>query len=576
MKRLIPVLVAIVLIFIIAAGAFGSKIIDRYSYSKEYADLDEYFGIRQADDVPIILQDEQIEEHARIWDNTCYFDFATVHKYFNDRFYEDKQEGLLIYTTPDTIITAKIGSSEYSTSHGEESDVGYVISRYEGDVLYVAADYVKQYANFSYELFTQPYHMQVYTEWNERQVADINKDTQVRYQGGIKSNILTQAALGDTVIILEEMENWTKVKTQDAFIGYVENKRLSDIRSETPEAVTDYTEPEYTSISRDGKINLAWHAIYSVAGGDALKEILAPTKGVNVISPTWFILSDNDGNFTSLASKDYVNTAHEMDLEVWGLISNISDTITVDMYEVLSKTSKRTYLIDQLIETALEYELDGINIDFEDIGVDTGEAFIEFIRELSIPCREKGIVLSVDNYVPMGYNTYYHRGEQGVVADYVIIMGYDEHHGNSEEAGSVASIDFVENGIANTVAEVPASKVINAIPFYTRIWETSGSSLTSQVVGMGMAREYVSNHSIEVNWDEETCQNYGEYQSDSGRIQVWLEDDDSIQVKLNIMDEYKIAGVAEWRLGLEEPSVWTVIEGYINQEQKVETQTESN
>lgn len=566
MKKFIPVLVAIVLILIIGASAFGAKIIDRYSYSKEYADLEQYYGITGADDVPIILQDEQIEEHARVWDNVCYFDFATVHKYFNDRFYEDKQESLLLYTTPDTIIRTQIGSSVYSTSQNESNDTGYVISRYEGDILYVAADYVKQYANFSYELFVQPYHMQVYTEWNERQMADIGKDTQVRYQGGIKSDILTQVAQGDTVVILEEMEKWTKVKTQDAFIGYVENKRLENWRNEKPEPVTDYKEPEYTSISREGKINLAWHAIYSTAGNDTLSEALASTKGVNVISPTWFVLSDNDGNFTSFASKDYVEKAHEMGLEVWGLISNISDTITVDMYEVLSKTSKRTYLIDQLIETAAEYELDGINIDFEDIGVDTGEAFIEFIRELSIPCRAKGIVLSVDNYVPMGYNNYYHRKEQGVVADYVIIMGYDEHHGNSEEAGSVASIDFVENGIANTIAEVPAEKVINAIPFYTRIWETSGSTLSSQVVGMGMAREYVANHSIEVNWDEVTCQNYGEYQSGNSRIQVWLEDDESIQVKLNVMDEYKIAGVAEWRLGLEEPSVWTVIEEYVNKQ----------
>ena len=564
MKRFIPVLVAIVLILIIAASAFGSKIVDRYSYSREYADLEQYYGITGADDVPIILQDEQIEEHARIWDNTCYFDFATVHKYFNDRFYEDKQESLLLYTTPDTIIRTQIGSSVYSTSRNESNDIGYVISRYEGDVLYVAADYVKQYANFSYELFTQPYHMQVYTEWNERQIADIGKDTQVRYQGGIKSDILTQVVQGDTVVILEEMEKWTKVKTRDAFIGYVENKRLENWRNETPQPVTDYKEPEYASISREGKVNLAWHAIYSTAGNDTLSEVLASTKGVNVISPTWFVLSDDDGNFTSFASKEYVEKAHEMDLEVWGLISNISDTITVDMHEVLSKTSKRTYLIDRLIETASEYELDGINIDFEDIGVDTGEAFIEFIRELSIPCRAQGIVLSVDNYVPMGYNNYYHRKEQGVVADYVIIMGYDEHHGNSEEAGSVASIDFVENGIVNTIAEVPAEKVINAIPFYTRIWETSGSTLSSQVVGMGMAREYVSNHSIEVNWDEVTCQNYGEYQSGNSRIQVWLEDDESIRVKLNVMDEYKIAGVAEWRLGLEEPSVWTVIEEYVN------------
>lgn len=564
MKKIIPALVAIVLILIIAASAFGTKIIEKYSYSKERANLEEYFGVMGAGDVPIILQDEKIEEHARMIDNVCYFDFATVHKYFNDRFYEDKIEGLLLYTMPDTIMRSEIGTADYQFSNGEKYNDGYVISRYEGDKLYVAVDFVKKYANFSYDLFTDPYHMQIDTEWNERQAADITKDTQVRYQGGIKSDILTDVKEGDTVIILEEMDTWSKVKTRDSYIGYVENKRLSEKYTEIPVPVTDYVEPVYASISKDFKINMAWHAIYSMGGNDTLTEALSATQGVNVISPTWFILTGTEGDFTSLASKDYVDKAHGMGLEVWALISNISETETVDMYELLSRTSSRTRLIEQLIQTALEYDLDGINIDIEDIGVDTGEAYIEFIRELSIPCRANGIVLSVDNYVPKGYNNYYHRGEQGVVADYVIIMGYDEHHGNSEEAGSVASINFVDDGIARTVEEVPPEKVINAIPFYTRIWETNGSSITSQVVGMDMANEYIANHGIEVRWDETTCQNYGEYQSGNSYFQVWLEDAESIKVKLNVMNNYHIAGVAEWRLGLENPSVWGTIAEYVN------------
>ncbi|MCM1386570.1 MAG: glycosyl hydrolase family 18 protein [Bacillus sp. (in: Bacteria)] len=563
MKKMIPVLVAIVLIIVIAAAGFGAIVIEKYSYSNERADLDEYFGVAGADDVPIILQDERIEEHAKIWDNTCYFDFATVHLYFNDRFYEDRQEGLLLYVLPDSIVRTQIGSSAYTTGDMTE-DAGYVISRYEGDVLYVAADFVKKYANFSYELFTQPYHMQVYTEWNERQAADITKDTQVRYQGGIKSDILTDVAKGDSVIILEEMENWTKVKTRDAYIGYVENKRLSEKYTESPVAVSDYVEPEIAGNTRDYKINLAWHAIYAMGGNDTLKAVLAPTQSVNVISPTWFVLTGNEGDYTSLASKEYVNTAHDMGLEVWALISNITESETIDMYELLGRTSSRTKLIDNLIATALEYDLDGINIDFESISVDAGEAFIEFIRELSIPCRANGIVLSVDNYVPKGYNTFYHRKEQGVFADYVIIMGYDEHHGSSTEAGSVASINYVEEGIAKTLEEVAPEKVINAIPFYTRIWETNGTEVTSQSVSMEMAEEYLANHAVVAQWDEVTCQNYGEYQSGNSYFQVWLEDEESIKVKLNVMENYHIGGVAEWRLGLEKPIVWEVIADYMN------------
>ena len=563
MKKVIPVLIAIVLIIVVAAVGFGAKIVEKYSYSKERADLTEYFGITGSDDVPIIMQDERIEEHAKLIDGVCYFDFATVHKYFNDRFYEDKKEGLLLYAMPNVIVTNIIGtqSVQGGAAAGERE---YVVSRYEGDILYVAVDYVKEYANFSYTLYTEPNHMQIYTEWNERQTAAITKDTQVRYQGGIKSDILTDVSEGDKVIILEEMETWTKVKTEDSFIGYVENKRLSEQTTEAPTPVTDYVEPVYASNTRDHKINLAWHAVASAAGNDTLAESMAGVKSVNVISPTWFSLSDNEGNFTSFATQSYVTKAHNMGLEVWGLIDNFSNE-GVDTYEILSGTSTRSYLIDGLINTALEYGLDGINIDFENISLDAGEPFVEFIRELSIPCREHGIVLSVDNYVPMGYTDHYNRKEQGIVADYVIIMGYDEHYKGSATAGSVASIDFVDNGIANTIAQVPAEKVINAIPFYTRIWETKGTAVDSQAVGMELAQQYIQDHKITTEWDEQTCQNYGEYQSGGSYYQVWLEDADSIRVKLNVMQKYGIAGVAEWKLGFEVDSIWDVIEEYMNQ-----------
>lgn len=563
MKKVIPVLIAIVLIIVVAVAGFGAKLLNKYSYSKERADLTEYFSITGSDDVAVILQDEQIEERARLWDGVCYFDLATVHKYFNDRFYEDKKEGLLLYTLPDAVVSTLIGSTSVSVG-GDGSSRDYVIARYEGETLYIAADFIKEYTNFSYDLYTEPNHMQVYTEWSERQVATVSKDTQVRYQGGIKSDILTDVSKGDQVIVLEQMETWSKVKTKDAFIGYVENKRLGELTAETPVPVTDYEEPVYESNTRDYEINLAWHGVSGIAGNDTLEALMANTKSVNVISPTWFTLSDNEGNFSSFASQDYVDKAHAMGLEVWALVGNV-ESQDVSMYEVLAGTSVRTHLIDGLIETALQYDLDGINIDFENIGLDAGEPFIEFIRELSIPCREHGIVLSVDNYVPMAHTDYYDREEQGIVADYVIIMGYDEHYKGSPEAGSVASIDFVEQGIANTVAQVPADKVINAIPFYTRIWETKGTAVGSQAVGMEMAQQYIEEHGITTRWDETTCQNYGEYQSGDSYYQIWLEDADSIRVKLNIMTNYEIAGVAEWKLGFETASIWDVIEEYVNQ-----------
>lgn len=562
-KKLIPVLIAVVLIIVIGGVSVGAALFERYSYSKERADLSAYFQMNGESDVAIILQDELIEERARLFDNAYYLDLATVHKYFNDRFYEDKGEGLLLYTLPDDIVRTVIGSSQVSGKSGTE-ELPYVPARYEGDVLYLAIDFVKNYANFSYEGFGEPNRLQIYTQWNERTAAEINKDTAVRVLGGVKSEILKDMTAGDKVIILEEMESWSKVKTGDSIIGYVENKRLENAAAELPIPVSDYVEPEYTSITRDHKINLGWHVIGGPAGNDTLSEAVADTKGLNVISPTWFKLNDSEGGFVSFASQDYVDKAHGMGLEVWALVENIEYAGSIDMYALLSSTTKRARLIDSLVSTALGYNIDGINVDFEQISMDCGEHYIEFIRELSIPCRANGIVLSVDNYVPTGYTDHYDRAEQGVVADYVIIMGYDEHYSGSDKAGSVASIDFVEEGIERTVEQVPAHKVINAVPFYTRIWETKGAELGSQAVGMAAAEEYVRAHNIALEWDEETCQNYGEYTEDGSLFQVWLEDERSIEVKLNIMEKYQIGGVAGWRLGFEKPEIWDVIGVYLN------------
>lgn len=562
-KKIIPIVIAIVLIIIIGGVTFGSRILEKYSYSKERADLNAYYGITGSQEAAIVLQDEIVEEKGRISDGICYLDIATIHKYLNDRFYVDGGEGLLLYTLPEDIVRNSIGSSVKETAQGSE-ELGYTAAIWEGDILYVALDYIKQYTNFSYQLFTDPYRIQLTTEWPSYEVASISKNTQVRVKGGVKSEILTDVQKGDQVSVLEQMETWSKVKTADSVIGYVENKRLTGIRSEQPIPVTDYQEPEYTSLTRDHKINLGWHVVASAGGNDTFNSVTANAGNLNVISPTWFKLCDNEGGYTSFASADYVQKAHDRGLEVWALIENIEYKDSISMYEILSSTTTRQKLIDSLMNDLITYGIDGINVDFEQLSMDCGEHFVEFIRELSVACRKNGKVLSVDNYVPRDFNDYYDRKEQGIVADYVIVMGYDEHYAGSKEAGSVASIDYVEDGIAQTVKEVPAEKVINAIPFYTRIWETTGDGISSQAVDMVTAEQFISNHGIIAEWDETTCQNYGEYTSGDSRYQVWLEDADSIKVKLNVMENYGIGGVAEWRLGFEKPEIWDVIGEYLD------------
>lgn len=560
MQKLIPVLVAIALIIVIGAGAFGSILLNKYSYSDEKMNLEEYYKITKNDEVAIVLQNNHIETKGKLLQGVVYLDFDSVQDLLNDRFYHDAVEKLLLYTTPTQVIRTSIGSDEYAVGE-EKVNAGYMISFYESETLYVALDYVRNYTNFSYELFFEPNRMQLTTQWDETTEATIKKNTQIRYRGGVKSDILREVEKGERVTVLEKMENWVKVKTKDAFIGYVPAKMLKDEEIFVPNVEPNYVEPEYTSLTREHKINLGWHQVMSAAANDTLGTIVMTGSGLNVISPTWFSLKSTDGDIRSIASQNYVDKAHKMGLEVWALVDNFDKDVST--YETLSKTTSRTNLIHNLMKEVLKYGIDGINVDFEDVSFDAGEHYVQFIRELSIECRKEGIVLSIDNYVPRESTAHYNRKEQGIVADYVIIMGYDEHWGGGGVAGSVASIGFVEDGIVQTLKEVPANKVINAVPFYTRVWKTKDDKVTSEALEMETAQNFISRNALTMRWDEETGQHYGEIQKGSTFYQIWMEDKDSIETKLAVMSKYNVGGVAAWKLGYETADIWEKITAYM-------------
>ena len=561
-KRLIPVVVAFVLIIIVLVAGYKTGLLERYTYSNEMADLNEYFEIYSADAVPIVLQDERIADQAIVADGVYYLPLDTVLTYFNDTFYYDSAEQLLLYATPTDIVRTAVGTTTY-TENGTETDAGYVVALNRDDKAYVALDFVKKYTNFSWEAFEKPLRLQIYTEWGSVKTATVKKDTKVRYQGGIKSSILTSVEKGDKVTVLETMEKWSKVKTQDAIIGYVENKRLSDAKDTEQTPVTDVVAPEYTSISREGKVNLVWHMVTNATANAKVDQLLATSKNVNVISPTWFALADNQGNLSSLADADYVNKMHAQGIQVWALVKNFDLNTEVNTTEVLSRTSSRTNLISQIISGVKAYGIDGVNLDFELVPEEAGPAYVEFIRELSVSCRKEGIVFSIDNFPPGGYNAYYDLETQGKVADYVIIMGYNEHWVGGPEYGPVASIDFVEKGITDTIASVPAEKVINALPFYSILW-TLSEPTGSEAYTMTNQAEWVAQTGAQVQWDDTVCQNHAAVTQNGVNYEIWLEDAQSIGVKLNVMKKYNLAGVAAWRLGQETPDIWDVITEYLN------------
>ena len=580
-RRQRAIMIKFICIITIVVGMVAALFLwNRYSPSKDKADLNRYYGIEQEDHLAVVVDEKVLDPGAITLEGRAYVEYGLVRDYINNRFYWDTEENILLYALPDEMVTVGVGKKEYSIARDKKSE-DYVIVKTEGNTAYIALDFVKKYTDMEYRTYEEPGRVVVDLK-TKTKASKVKKGTQVRYQAGVKSPVLTDVKKGDYVTIIEDEGDWKKVRTEDGFVGYVKKNVLKN--PEEMKRELTYKEPEYEGIAHDYVVNMAWHNVTNADANNNVLERIAQTKGLTTISPTWFHVKNTSGDIDSIASGDYVNYVHQANMEVWAAVRDFDGGISSfeETYELLRKTSSRENLINQLISASLQAGIDGINVDFEKVNVECGEHYIQFIRELSIKCHQNGLVLSVDNYVPQAFNEQYHREEQGKFADYVIIMGYDEHYSGSPEAGSVSSYNFVKNGIEKTLEQVPAEKVISAVPFFTRIWketpktkeelaEQKGTEeaeypnkVESIAYSMEEAANAVSQAGAKPKWDKETKQNYAEWKVENSTYKVWLEDKDSLELKLQLIQEYNLAGSAAWRLGQETPDIWELILKYVN------------
>lgn len=566
-KKIKPVIFIIALIIIIGIIYAGQVLYEHFSYSREHADLNEYYNLTDPTQAVLYIDYELKEDKAACFNGEFYLTYEQLRDYISNRFYYGKTDGILVYTGPNDIYTTRMGESTVYKADGSSEELGYNATLLEGDTLYVAVKYAERYTDMSSESFTEdgPARIKIYSKAGvEYTSGNLKKTVALRKLGGRKSEIVAYAT--GPVAVVEQMDEWSRVISEDGHIGYVENKNIKDITPATQGGVTSQKIDlgEYTSIKHEGKVNMGFHPIGGISGNESVTGVLSQAKSLNVIAPTWFSLSDTEGNISSYATNDYITAAHAVGAQVWAVVDNFNNENKPDTATVLCSAAARANLIANLIQKQAEYGFDGINVDFELIDESYAADYLEFLRELAVACRKNQIVLSIDNYVPMNFNDHYDLAEQGIIADYVVIMGYDEHYAGSEEAGSVASIGYVSTGIQNALDLVPADKVINSIPFYTRLWTTSGGELSSKALHMDGAANYISEKGIEMKWDENTCQFYGEYTDENGDFyQIWNEDAKSIEAKLSVMQSQGIAGVAEWALGFETADVWDVIADYM-------------
>ena len=555
----IAVLVVILLFIIVVAAGLMTTLIKRHTPSDVKMDLNKYYSLAKEDEAALVLQNQVSEHKGKVIEGVFYLDYETITEALGGRFYWDTESGKMLYVKPTEILAIAPDSTTY-VEGGETKEENYKIIRLEDDNIYIALDFAQKYMKITSTVSEEPYKAVIRFQWKPEDVVKVKKDTQIRYQGGVKSEILTEVSSGTELVLLEELENWSKVSSPDGFIGYIEKDKISGPKVTEREYTGSYEE-EYTHVTRDHKINLAWHQVTSEDANKGLENTLKTVSGINVISPTWFSVVATEGNISSLASKEYVDLAHSKGLEVWGLIDNFNKSVST--LETLSVGSARAHLISMLMQEAERVGLDGINVDFEMITEEEAPHFVQFVRELSIACRQKGLVLSVDNPVPM-FTRFYNRKEQGIMADYIIIMGYDENIDGVEQAGSVASLPFVEEGILHTLEEVPADRVINGVPFYTRFWFTENTgAVSSEIMGMDQASQAVKDMQMNVYWDEEAGQNYAEFKADKGTYQMWIEDEQSLDAKMQLVSKYELGGSAAWKLGFERSDVWEIISNHL-------------
>lgn len=558
-KKAVRIVVIVAVILVLALAAIAVYRFFAPSNVKASPDL----GLKE-NQIALLVDGEQLETTGEKIDGVSYVPAEVASKYMDQRIYVDTKEKLLLYAMQDGMIQAKADATAYTVGK-DAREAEHPILSIKDDQYYVALDFIKEHMSNEVEEYSSPDRLVIHSSRTRTYtMATVNSAVRLRKGPGKKYAWYTEAAQGDSLVVnvaAKEENDYVNVTTMDGITGYVPAESVTAGEEKTWEFKK--TPASFTQESLGQTVCLGWHQFTNETAASKLYSGIADTKSMNVISPTLFALSDNKGNFTSLADTSYVTQAHERGLKVWGLINDFSKKINLDA--ILGTTSVRTRLVNRLVGEAISYDLDGINIDFEKIKASNAAGYLQFLRELVLKAHVNNLVVSVDNYTPADYNSYYDLAEQGRVVDYVILMAYDEHYAGSEEAGSVSSINFVKDGVKEMLAQsVPAERLVVALPFYTRLWHEkksgSGVKVTSTAYGMSGAESVVRSHDATPKWDKETEQYYAQFKGDGGTYKIWMEDENSLKKKLEVVTSSKAAGVAFWKLGFERAATWLTIQ----------------
>ena len=510
----------------------------------------------------VVIGGLQVDSFALVSGETTLLPFETVQKHMDPALHWDAKSESLVVTTQDKVLTMQ---TESLTAYVNRRPVSLNVPATTKDTVYVPMDVleplykikgrvVESTGTIFYDFLTKPVQT----------AAVIARKSNLRAGPSIHEPIVTALVEGDMLEVIRVGE-WYAATTKTGHFGFVREKEVALREVVTPKV--EATQPREPWRPK-GKINLTWEQVISKNPDVATVKDM---PGLNIVSPTWFSVADEEGNVKNKADSRYVRWAHSKGFKVWALVDNGFDPARTSI--VLSDLRKREKIIQQLLAYAALYSIDGINIDFENINFADRGLLVQFVRELAPLCREQGLTVSMDVTIKSKSPTWsmcYDRKALAEAVDYLMLMAYDEHTAGSGVAGSVGSLPWVEEGIKGVLEEVPAERLVLGVPFYTRLWreETKNGifTVTSKALGMEAAEEALRLNQAVIQWDSESGQNFGVYREGSAQCKIWLEDQESMALRVALVRKYGLAGIASWRRGFEKPAIWNVLLNGLEQE----------
>lgn len=510
-------------------------------------------------------------------DREIYVCLETIRDHLDPYIYWDEQERTAIITTAERVIHMR-SEAVASEINLRPVDLEFPLLRDDEGRFFLPLVFLADFYGLQVEYFGETDTV-VIDQRGDRAMGAVVEGAAICLREGpsIRSPML--AVLGDGELLrLEEDRGgeWVRVRTARGLVGHVPRRYLRvegsyiDMAALPGDGMAAETEGEGIGVGYEqvpvkkkpeSPFVMVWEYVYRKTDVEKIGEM----PFLNVISPTWFNVRDEEGNVENLADPVYVRWARERGYDIWATVTSSADReLTAG---VLSSSARRRKVIDQILIYARLYGLEGVNLDFENFHADYRDLYTQFVRELAPLCREEGLVLSVDVTMlssSVYWSLCYDRAALAASADYVMLMAYDEHGGSSRVAGSVSSLPWVERGLQKVLQEVPAEKLVLGVPFYTRQWEIEyleggGQEVSSKAYSMGMIEEIVRRRGAAPRWDSDALQNKVVYKEGEKTYEIWIEDADSMRQRAALVNKYGLAGIAAWRRGFETPEMWELI-----------------